>query len=184
MTEHSFHGIHTSRLKKRKCNPCVRYELSPMSRAAQTAQNRLVAATAAGAGSITGGAWGKIRMTLRSGPSQQPANRHITTQVARTGGDRSRARANNPHSVHATHKRRTSLVALGSGVPVSSVSWAATFCGFLGAAMGGGGAPRSGRLLSLPWQLRRPVPLALNSRATRNPAGYPARSRREQPARR
>src|SRR5258706_15209946 len=35
ITELAFHGIHTSRLQKsEKCNPCVRYELSPMSRAA------------------------------------------------------------------------------------------------------------------------------------------------------
>src|SRR5437879_7253974 len=35
-TELAFHGIHTSRLQKsEKCNPCVRYEMSPMSRAAQ-----------------------------------------------------------------------------------------------------------------------------------------------------
>jgi hypothetical protein len=35
MTELAFHGIHTSRLEKsEKCNPCVRYEMSPMSRAA------------------------------------------------------------------------------------------------------------------------------------------------------
>src|SRR5882757_5976540 len=35
MTELAFHGIHTSRLQKsEKCNPCVRYEMSPMSRAA------------------------------------------------------------------------------------------------------------------------------------------------------
>jgi hypothetical protein len=39
ITELAFHGIHTSRLqslqKSEKCNPCVRYEMSPMSRAAQ-----------------------------------------------------------------------------------------------------------------------------------------------------
>ncbi|MGY3645793.1 hypothetical protein ACVWW2_001084 [Bradyrhizobium sp. LM4.3] len=36
MTELAFHGIHTSRSQKsEKCNPCVRYEMSPMSRAAQ-----------------------------------------------------------------------------------------------------------------------------------------------------
>src|ERR1700688_3302388 len=35
ITELAFHGIHTSRLQKsEKCNPCVRYEMSPMSRAA------------------------------------------------------------------------------------------------------------------------------------------------------
>jgi hypothetical protein len=35
MTEHSFHGINTSRPKKsEKCYPCVRYDLSPMSQAA------------------------------------------------------------------------------------------------------------------------------------------------------
>src|SRR5437763_1365471 len=35
ITELAFHGIHTSRLQKsEKCNPCVRYKLSPMSRAA------------------------------------------------------------------------------------------------------------------------------------------------------
>src|SRR6478736_882177 len=35
-TELSFHAIHTSRLQKsEKCNPCVRYEVSPMSQAAQ-----------------------------------------------------------------------------------------------------------------------------------------------------
>jgi enamine deaminase RidA (YjgF/YER057c/UK114 family) len=36
ITELAFHGIHTSHLQKsEKCNPCVRYELSPMSQAAQ-----------------------------------------------------------------------------------------------------------------------------------------------------
>jgi hypothetical protein len=41
MTELAFHGIHTSRLQKsEKCNPCVRYEMSPMSRAAQFANGR------------------------------------------------------------------------------------------------------------------------------------------------
>src|SRR6266567_4638791 len=36
ITELAFHGIHTSRLQKsEKCNPCVRYEMSPMSQAAQ-----------------------------------------------------------------------------------------------------------------------------------------------------
>src|SRR5258705_4323155 len=38
ITELAFPGIHTSRLqslqKSEKCNPCVRYEMSPMSRAA------------------------------------------------------------------------------------------------------------------------------------------------------
>jgi hypothetical protein len=35
ITELAFHGIHTSRLQKsEKCNPCARYEMSPMSRAA------------------------------------------------------------------------------------------------------------------------------------------------------
>ena len=34
ITEHSFHGIDTSRRKGGKCYPCVRYVLSPMSRAA------------------------------------------------------------------------------------------------------------------------------------------------------
>ena len=34
ITEHSFHGIDTSRQKGEKCYPCVRYDLSPMSRVA------------------------------------------------------------------------------------------------------------------------------------------------------
>src|SRR5260370_15357651 len=38
ITELAFHGIHTSRLqslqKSEKCNPCVRYEMSPMSQVA------------------------------------------------------------------------------------------------------------------------------------------------------
>src|SRR6202165_4960780 len=39
ITELAFHGIHTSRLQKsEKCNPCVRYEMSPMSRAAHPRQ--------------------------------------------------------------------------------------------------------------------------------------------------
>src|SRR6202140_2279532 len=45
ITELAFHGIHTSRLQKsKKCNPCIRYEMSPMSLAAQprrkTRQNK------------------------------------------------------------------------------------------------------------------------------------------------
>ncbi len=35
ITEHSFHGITSSLKKGRKCNLCVRYDLSPMSRVAQ-----------------------------------------------------------------------------------------------------------------------------------------------------
>src|ERR1700687_56260 len=35
ITEHSFHGITSSLKKGKKCNPCVRYELLPMSRVAQ-----------------------------------------------------------------------------------------------------------------------------------------------------
>jgi hypothetical protein len=34
MTEHSFQGIHFLLKKRRKCNPCVRYEMSPMCQAA------------------------------------------------------------------------------------------------------------------------------------------------------
>jgi hypothetical protein len=34
ITEHSFHGIHASPAKGKSCYPCVRYDLSPMSRAA------------------------------------------------------------------------------------------------------------------------------------------------------
>jgi hypothetical protein len=34
ITELTFHGIYTSRVKSAgKCNPCVRYEMEPMSRA-------------------------------------------------------------------------------------------------------------------------------------------------------
>src|SRR5215471_2830762 len=36
ITELAFHGIYTSPVKTAgKCNPCVRYEMEPMSRAAQ-----------------------------------------------------------------------------------------------------------------------------------------------------
>ena len=38
--EHSFQGIPTSRANRRKCYPCVRYEVSPMSRAAHKGQSR------------------------------------------------------------------------------------------------------------------------------------------------
>src|SRR5438552_18808295 len=34
ITEHSFQGIHFLLKKRRKCNPCVRYVLSPMSQVA------------------------------------------------------------------------------------------------------------------------------------------------------
>ena len=36
MTEHSFHGIHFPPRKGRKCNLCVRYDLSPMCRVGQS----------------------------------------------------------------------------------------------------------------------------------------------------
>ncbi|MBV1707853.1 MAG: hypothetical protein KGQ37_11675, partial [Hyphomicrobiales bacterium] len=38
MTELTFHGIHTSRHQKngKKCNPCVRYKMSPVSQAVHT----------------------------------------------------------------------------------------------------------------------------------------------------
>src|SRR5947199_8939551 len=46
ITELAFHGIHTSRLQKsEKCNPCVRYEMSPMSRAAHQAQLEFLTGT-------------------------------------------------------------------------------------------------------------------------------------------
>src|SRR5262249_5426208 len=47
MTEHSFQGIHFLLEKRRKCNPCVRYEMSPM---CQAAHNQLGAAAFSGRG--------------------------------------------------------------------------------------------------------------------------------------
>jgi len=44
MTEHSFHGIHTSRTNRGKCYPCVRNKLSPMSRNAHSSSRMAVAA--------------------------------------------------------------------------------------------------------------------------------------------
>src|SRR6266704_1922719 len=35
ITEHSFHGITPSQKNRRKCHPCVRYDVLPMSQAAQ-----------------------------------------------------------------------------------------------------------------------------------------------------
>jgi hypothetical protein len=49
MTEHSFQGIHSSSRKRRKCNPCVRYDLLPMCRVAHPCHQALTA-TSAGSG--------------------------------------------------------------------------------------------------------------------------------------
>jgi hypothetical protein len=93
-TEPSFQGIATSRLPPvvadGKCYPCVRYDLSPMSRAAQSFRLPLISAGGCGAARAEAGAVRRGRGALEpargANPASPPAPRTSRPRRARVHG--------------------------------------------------------------------------------------------------
>src|SRR3989442_2510487 len=68
ITELAFRGIEPSRLQKsEKCNPCVRYEMSPMSQAAQLSVRR------------------KARLPRMTGAIALPSSRALRDLIEKSG---------------------------------------------------------------------------------------------------